>query len=54
MLNQIIAGGVTGGLLAFRAGRRIAFKNAVFGALFLGIIGIVEQGMIKWQRKQQL
>ncbi len=41
MINQIIAGGVTGGLLAFRAGRRIAFKNAVFGALFLGAIGVV-------------
>jgi len=28
-------------LLAFRAGRRIAFKNAIFGSLFLAAIGIV-------------
>jgi import inner membrane translocase subunit TIM17 len=41
VINQIVAGGVTGGLLAFRAGRRIAFKNAVFGALFLAAIGVV-------------
>ena len=54
MINHIIAGGVTGGLLAFRAGRRIAFKNAIFGAIFLGVIGLVETGMIKWQRREQL
>jgi import inner membrane translocase subunit TIM17 len=54
IINQIIAGGVTGGLLAFRAGRRIAFKNAIFGSIFLAAIGVVEVGMIKYQRKQQL
>ncbi len=54
IINQIVAGGVTGGLLAFRAGRRIALKNAMFGALFLAVIGVVEMGMIKYQRKQQL
>lgn len=45
---------MTGGLLAFRSGRAIALKNAIFGSIFLAAIGVVEVGMIKYQRKQQL
>jgi import inner membrane translocase subunit TIM17 len=39
--NQIAAGAMTGGLLAFRAGMRVAFKNAMFGGMILGSITIV-------------
>lgn len=39
--NQIAAGAITGGLLAFRAGARVAFKNAIFGGMILGSITIV-------------
>ena len=48
-INQIIAGAVTGGLLAFRSGARVAFKNAVFGGMILGSIVIVERLMMKYQ-----
>jgi import inner membrane translocase subunit TIM17 len=40
-INQVTAGFMTGGLLAFRAGARVAFKNAVFGGMILGSITIV-------------
>jgi import inner membrane translocase subunit TIM17 len=51
-INQITAGAVTGGLLAFRAGARVAFKNAIFGGMILGSIVIVEKLMMKMQKKQ--
>jgi hypothetical protein len=38
---MITAGAVTGGLLAFRAGARVAFKNAVIGGIFLAVIAVV-------------
>lgn len=40
-INQITAGAVTGGLLAFRSGMRVALKNAIFGGMILGSIVIV-------------
>ena len=52
--NQITAGAVTGGVLAFRAGHRVAFKNALFGGLILCSICIVEKVMIKAGRKKEL
>ena len=52
--NQITAGAVTGGLLAFRAGARVAFKNAVFGGMILGAIVVVQKIMMKMHKKQQL
>ncbi len=36
--NKIISGAVTGGVLAMRAGPRIAMKNALIGGIFLGAI----------------
>lgn len=48
-INQIVAGAVTGGLLAFRSGARVAFKNAIFGGMILGSIVIVERLMMKYQ-----
>lgn len=48
-LNQIVAGAVTGGLLAFRSGARVAFKNAIFGGMILGSIVIVERLFMKYQ-----
>ena len=53
-INQIVAGAVTGGLLAFRAGARVAMKNAMFGGMMLGSIVIVEKIMMKMQKKQEL
>ena len=47
--NQIVAGAVTGGLLAFRSGARVAFKNAIFGGMILGSIVIVERVIMKYQ-----
>ena len=47
--NQIVAGAVTGGLLAFRSGARVAFKNAIFGGMILGSIVIVERLVMKYQ-----
>ena len=52
--NQITAGAVTGGLLAFRAGARVALKNAIFGGMILASIRIVEIVMIKMNRKKEL
>ncbi len=51
-INQITAGAVKGRLLAFRAGARVAFKNAIFGGMILGSIVIVEKLMMKMQKKQ--
>lgn len=48
-INQITAGAVTGGLLAFRSGPRVALKNAVFGGMILGSIVIVERLIMKFQ-----
>ena len=52
-INQIIAGAVTGGLLAFRSGARVAFKNAIFGGMILGSIVIVERLIMKYQSIKQ-
>jgi import inner membrane translocase subunit TIM17 len=49
--NQIAAGAVTGGLLAFRSGGRVAFKNAIFGGMILGAIRIVEIVMTKMHKR---
>jgi import inner membrane translocase subunit TIM17 len=47
-VNQVVAGAVTGGLLAFRSGARVAAKNAVFGGLILGAMVVVERVMMKY------
>lgn len=52
--NKIIAGAITGGILAFRAGPRIALKNALIGGVFLGAIVLFEVIMTKYQKKQML
>ncbi len=48
---------MTGGLLAFRAGARVALKNAMFGGMILGSIVVVERLMMKYhsmkEREQQ-
>ena len=38
MLNPIIAGALTGGILAFRAGLTVAAKNALIGGAILLLI----------------
>lgn len=53
-LNQILSGAITGGVLAFRAGPRVAAKNALIGGIFLGAIVLFEVIMVKYQKKQQL
>ncbi len=49
--NKIISGAVTGGVLAMRAGPRIAMKNALIGGIFLGAIVLFEIIMVKYQKK---
>jgi import inner membrane translocase subunit TIM17 len=39
--SKIASGAITGGVLAMRAGPRIAFKNALIGGVFLCAIVIV-------------
>jgi mitochondrial import inner membrane translocase subunit TIM17 len=53
-VNQIVAGAITGGLLAFRAGARVALKNGIFGGMMLGCIVIVEKVMMKMHKKEEL
>ena len=52
--NKITAGAITGGVLAMRAGPRIAAKNALIGGIFLGAIVLFEVLMVKYQKGQQL
>ena len=52
--NKIAAGAITGGMLAFRAGPRIAWKNALFGGIFLGAIVLFDIIMQKYQKRQMI
>ena len=52
--NKIMSGALTGGILALRAGPRIAAKNGLIGGIFLGAIVLFEVIMVKYQKKQQL
>lgn len=52
--NKIASGAITGGVLAMRAGPRIAMKNALIGGIFLGAIVLFEIIMTKYQKRQQL
>eukprot|EP01015_Nassula_variabilis_P012844 TRINITY_DN2049_c0_g1_i3.p2 TRINITY_DN2049_c0_g1~~TRINITY_DN2049_c0_g1_i3.p2 ORF type:complete len:125 (-),score=27.93 TRINITY_DN2049_c0_g1_i3:4-378(-) len=49
-INMITAGFITGGVLAIRAGFRVAFRNALFGGIIMSMIALVEHGMIKYQK----
>lgn len=64
-LNPIAAGFLTGGFLAIRgkhfilnilikAGARIAFRNAIFGGIILGMIQLVEIAMTKMSMRSQM
>ena len=53
-INKIISGAITGGVLAFRAGPRIAFKNSLIGGIFLGAIVLFEFLMVKKQKREML
>jgi import inner membrane translocase subunit TIM17 len=52
--NKIMAGAVTGGVLAIRAGPRVAMKNAIIGGIFLAAIVVGEIMMIRRQKKMDL
>ena len=39
--NAVIAGFMTGGILAFRSGPQAAFKNALIGGVMLSLIELV-------------
>ena len=51
-INKILSGAITGGVLALRAGPRIAAKNAMIGGIFLGAIVLFEIIMVKYQKRQ--
>ena len=53
-INKIAAGFITGGTLAFRAGPRIAWKNALFGGIFLSAIVVFDIFMQKHQKRQMI
>lgn len=53
-INKIVSGAITGGVLAMRAGPRIAMKNAMIGGIFLGAIVLFEVVMVKYQKRQEL
>jgi import inner membrane translocase subunit TIM17 len=36
------------------AGPRVAFRNAIFGGIILGMIQLVEVIMIRWQKQAEL
>lgn len=53
-INKIASGAITGGVLAMRAGPRIAWKNALIGGIFLGAIVLFEKIMTKYQKRQEI
>jgi import inner membrane translocase subunit TIM17 len=53
-VNAILAGGFTGGLLAIRAGPKVAGRNAVVGALILAVIEGVNAGYTNIMVRQQM
>ena len=52
-MNAIVAGFLTGGILAFRGGAAVAFKNACVGGAILGVIELVSICMMQYQTRQQ-
>lgn len=52
--NPIASGFLTGGVLAIRAGTRVALRNAIFGGVILAMIELVSSIMMKMQKKSEL
>jgi import inner membrane translocase subunit TIM17 len=52
--NKILSGAITGGVLALRAGPRIAMKNGLIGGIILGSIVLFELIMVKQQKRMEL
>ena len=52
-LNQVIAGGLTGGLINIRGGLRYGLRGMVSGAIFIGVFNLVEIFMMKSQYKHE-
>jgi len=53
-LNAITAGAITGGVLAIRAGWKVAARNAVAGGLILAVIEGVNAGYTNLMLRQQM
>jgi mitochondrial import inner membrane translocase subunit TIM17 len=53
-INSVIAGFSTGFVLAIRGGFRNAFRSAVIGGLFLGIIEGIMVIHQQWQKRKQI
>ncbi len=41
-LNQVIAGGLTGGMVNIRGGLRYAQRGLITGAIFIGVFNVIE------------
>jgi len=52
-LNAIMAGAITGGVLAIRGGTSVAFKQACMGGFILALIEGVSQLCMAIQVRQQ-
>ena len=52
-LNAIMAGAITGGVLAIRGGTSVAFKQACMGGFILALIEGVSQLFMAIQVRQQ-
>lgn len=52
--NAIVAGAITGGLLAIRGGAQVAFKQAIIGGVILLVIEGIGTLMQAVMMKQQL
>ena len=52
-LNQTISGGLAGGLVNCRGGFAFFCRGAFSGAVILGLMGLGEEAMMKYQLKQK-
>ena len=53
-INAILAGTITGGILAVRSGVRLAIRNAIAGGVILGIIEGVNVGYTSIMMREQM
>ena len=52
-INQVVAGGLTGGIINLRGGYKYFLRGALGGAVFIGVFNIVEIFMMKHQYKSE-
>lgn len=53
-INQVIAGGLTGGIINLRGGWKYAQRGFFSGAVFIGVFNLIEILMTKKMFKQEI